>query len=220
MGVREQLTRWAERIRAGWELLPLDEDDPRVEQIALVVTRPAIPLEVRGRLQGRMNAAEICGVPAGHLLISGLRNAADLSTAEVVAYLVYSEVSWNQPMYLWKRPMMPWLGRLIRPAADFEELLAALEPGTPDAAPGVIAEFAARPLPVVGGLRARWLCEYCYAMAFSERRPASWGRVIHADGAGLTLPVDVCGDCLARMDAAGDPEVPLGAYAEGPDPRR
>jgi hypothetical protein len=70
----------------------------------------------------------------------------------------------------------------------------------------------ARPLPAIAGQQARWICEYCYAMAFGDYPPPSWGTVV---GTGA-----VCGECRERIAADGGyAVVPEGAYAEGPDPR-
>src|SRR3982751_3131090 len=55
------------------------------------------------------------------------------------------------------------------------------------------ADGTARPLPAIGGQQARWICEYCYAMAFREDPPPSWGTVV---GTGA-----VCGDCRERIEA-------------------
>jgi hypothetical protein len=67
-------------------------------------------------------------------------------------------------------------------------------------------------LPAIGGQQARWICEYCYVMAFRDDPPSSWGTVV---GTGA-----VCGDCMERIEADGGfSVVPEGAYAEGVDPR-
>src|SRR5262245_16334754 len=53
------------------------------------------------------------------------------------------------------------------------------------------ADRTDRPLPAIGGKQARWICEYCYVMAFGEYPPPSWGTVV---GTGA-----VCGDCQERI---------------------
>lgn len=64
---------------------------------------------------------------------------------------------------------------------------------------------------VIGGIRVKWICEFCFAMSAAEVLPATWARV---------LQCSVCPYCRERVAADGGYEiVKAGAYAEGQDPR-
>jgi hypothetical protein len=139
MGVREELMGLARRVGDAWETSPSAPGVPWVKIFELEATLSVYPLAAMRRLRGRVNAAEICGVPAGHLLSEGFRSeriGEDL--VRIVALLVYREVPWNwfpDGSGGW-REITDAAGRPAYSPADFEELLAALEPGTSDADSG------------------------------------------------------------------------------------
>lgn len=91
---------------------------------------------------------------------------------------------------------------------DFDHLFAVFaEIPSPGVAP--------KPLPVMGGIPMRWICNGCFAMSAGVEPPSSWFAV---GGSGVT--VCLCGDCRERARDEGRSLSDIaGRYADGPDPR-
>lgn len=101
----------------------------------------------------------------------------------------------------------PWIFETM-PRLDFSHLYAAFaELSSPEVKP--------KPLPVLGGIPMRWICDGCFAMSAGAEPPASWFTV---GGSGVT--VCMCGDCRerARGEKRSFSDI-SGRYADGPDPR-
>lgn len=141
MGVREELAGLARRIEGAWEASPSAPGVLRVEVIMLGAVLPSISQGLMRRLLGRVNAAEVCGIPAGHLLLMGSRSWRHATGAfEIVVSLLYRDRPWNQfqgPWGEWRefavvtgQPLYPPAGfeEPLYPPGDFEELFAVLEP--------------------------------------------------------------------------------------------
>jgi hypothetical protein len=121
MTVREQLAAEVARIRAKWARMPPVVGADRFEEITIERLRDWLPTALIVAVRGRMNAAETCGAAAGHLLLLPVYSQTKYGDGgpayRVVARVAFADRPWDR----------------IKPdaylTADFDALLAALEPG-------------------------------------------------------------------------------------------
>jgi hypothetical protein len=132
MTVREQLVRQVAAIRAGatptarMVYAGRRHGHPflRAGEVTLECRCDTPRMSVmRGVPRPRVNAAEICGAEAGHLLVVGSRTLVEypngLPTYRLTVRLQYADRPWN----------LPGLTPGLYPTADLDALLDALEPG-------------------------------------------------------------------------------------------
>jgi hypothetical protein len=111
--VREQLTGQAELVRETW-----GRGVPDHGRIMLGGWCHAGSVADLQFMAGRVNAAEICGIPAGHLLIEDFPEVPDR---------IHGTGHWVIPRLLYgKAPWYP--DPVINQVTDFDALLAAIEP--------------------------------------------------------------------------------------------
>jgi hypothetical protein len=142
MAVREQLAAGVARVRAALDSggPPPVPDWPRCGEIAIECRCDTLRMSVTSGMWGRVNAAETCGAGAGHLFFVSSRSRVEAHRDGSLAYwltirLMYCDQPWNN----FTRPAYP--------TADFNALLAALEPGAvpPDVPPERVETWHDRP---------------------------------------------------------------------------
>lgn len=138
MTVREQLAARVAAILAAWGPMRTDWVGwlPRAESATVEVELPGPPPSTIRDFYSRTNAAESCGAPAGHLLFCGTKSTRVDSGAgprwRVSVHVLCRELPWDHLVDIQTgevRCLVHGDGWTAYPPADFDALLAALEPG-------------------------------------------------------------------------------------------